>query len=915
MRIDGWHVDGFGILKDFDQDGLRPGVTVLLGANEAGKSTLLAFLRAVLFGPADAATKADWSREPVHGGRHGGELRLRDGDGGLWVVERYADVKKKAAKLRRPDGSEGDADDLAVLLGAADAGLFRSVFAFGLDELRQFESLTGKGVGERIFDVGISGAGTSAREVMRRLGLRQDALLKLRGAARINDVVRELKLVESQEREARAFAGRYEQLRSDEGAQTEAAAGLQAESERLQRRKTETEVLIELRPQWDKLAELRHELAALPRVEDVLLPDQVAGLVRDLEGQRAREERLPDLQHAQATESAVVRGALERLGAGWDVARVRSFDRSVSVEDEVRAWEATLAEAKSTLHDAQQGRAAADAEAARLAAQRDRVRAELPEAEPLEVEVIDEREALVRGLRDDLNRCEMLRLTAEQAAPGPDGSRARLVFVLAALAAVGAVVGWIAGYAQLGVGLVVAAVLLAVAGALTASRGSQRAAGREGDRGVIDELRAVMGRTAQALGLPAQPSSADLAQCEASLRSERTRRGEWDGAQVRIRDAVQQADEARRLAGEASAAEHEAQVLRDDCAGAWAAWLAPRGLRALTPAGVGDVLRQVEAARAADVRRLAATAVIEAIARRAAEWEASARLVLEAAGRPSPALSTAALRTAVETLDDELERRALLVADAASRERAVSVRLGSCEDPVRARERLASGDVGVWQDRVVTLAHDLTRLRAERDAALEAATVARREWQAIEQSAAIPRLQEDRESRRAQLADLVHEYRVVCAAGALVAETLKTFARERQPAVLASGSEAFAAVTGGRYVAVQLDAEAGLGSVVVVNRDGVQLKPDALSTGTQQQLYLSIRLALVAEFGRRAVPLPLIMDDCLVNFDPRRAAAVAGLLAQRSADGQCLLFTCHPETAELMARQTAGPVQVIEMGA
>ena len=101
--------------------------------------------------------------------------------------------------------------------------------------------------------------------------------------------------------------------------------------------------------------------------------------------------------------------------------------------------------------------------------------------------------------------------------------------------------------------------------------------------------------------------------------------------------------------------------------------------------------------------------------------------------------------------------------------------------------------------------------------------------------------------------------------------------------------------------------------MVVVKRDGQQLRPDLLSKGTQQQLYLSIRLALVAEFAKRTAPLPLIMDDCLVNFDPKRAAAVAGLLAERSADGQCLLFTCHPETAELMARQTAGPVKVIEM--
>jgi uncharacterized protein YhaN len=55
------------------------------------------------------------------------------------------------------------------------------------------------------------------------------------------------------------------------------------------------------------------------------------------------------------------------------------------------------------------------------------------------------------------------------------------------------------------------------------------------------------------------------------------------------------------------------------------------------------------------------------------------------------------------------------------------------------------------------------------------------------------------------------------------------------------------------------------------------------------------------------------MDDCLVNFDHHRAAAVAELLAGRFADGQCLLFTCHPETAQLLAAQTSGPARVVEM--
>src|SRR5660397_166707 len=50
MRITGWHIDGFGVFREYRLEQLPPGLTILLGANEAGKTTLLAYLRGVLFG-------------------------------------------------------------------------------------------------------------------------------------------------------------------------------------------------------------------------------------------------------------------------------------------------------------------------------------------------------------------------------------------------------------------------------------------------------------------------------------------------------------------------------------------------------------------------------------------------------------------------------------------------------------------------------------------------------------------------------------------------------------------------------------------------------------------------------------------------------------------------------------------------
>ena len=91
------------------------------------------------------------------------------------------------------------------------------------------------------------------------------------------------------------------------------------------------------------------------------------------------------------------------------------------------------------------------------------------------------------------------------------------------------------------------------------------------------------------------------------------------------------------------------------------------------------------------------------------------------------------------------------------------------------------------------------------------------------------------------------------------------------------------------------------------------MTPDELSRGTCEQLYLAIRLALVGEFADRAQGLPLIMDDCLVNFDPVRAAAMARLIAASAAGGQCLFFTCHPTIAELLRSESGETARIVSL--
>jgi len=81
---------------------------------------------------------------------------------------------------------------------------------------------------------------------------------------------------------------------------------------------------------------------------------------------------------------------------------------------------------------------------------------------------------------------------------------------------------------------------------------------------------------------------------------------------------------------------------------------------------------------------------------------------------------------------------------------------------------------------------------------------------------------------------------------------------------------------------------------------GQALPIEVLSRGTREQLFLSLRMALVGLYARRGATMPLVLDDVLVNFDTERARAAAGVLRDFAAAGhQLLVFTCHEHLAAL----------------
>src|SRR5713226_1004515 len=239
MRIDGWQIEGFGIFRDWEVRGLSAGLTVFLGPNEAGKSTLLGFLRAVLFG--FPGKRSRWPQyPPLRGGREGGRLMLSLPEGDV-AVERFGGRKNGV----RVNGRESAAGELRALLGGADETVFCSVFAFSLSEMQSFEWLQADQIRERIFSAGIAGAGASARKVIETLEAEATAILRPRGASRVKDLVDQAEQVGAKLKLAQAEAERYVSLVQACEKWSEKSDALSAEEADLRRRQREIETKLE----------------------------------------------------------------------------------------------------------------------------------------------------------------------------------------------------------------------------------------------------------------------------------------------------------------------------------------------------------------------------------------------------------------------------------------------------------------------------------------------------------------------------------------------------------------------------------------------------------------------------------------------------------------------------------------------
>jgi DNA repair protein SbcC/Rad50 len=135
----------------------------------------------------------------------------------------------------------------------------------------------------------------------------------------------------------------------------------------------------------------------------------------------------------------------------------------------------------------------------------------------------------------------------------------------------------------------------------------------------------------------------------------------------------------------------------------------------------------------------------------------------------------------------------------------------------------------------------------------------------------------------------------------------KAFQRMQQnfgPIVNRKCSAIFSRLTGGRYneILVSKDLEMSVRDPLLHST----LEWKYLSSGTIDQLYFSLRFAIAEVFSENAKGLPVFLDDSFLQYDDERARNAFNFLTTYTPEHQLqvFFFTCHRAYADFVAKET-----------
>lgn len=156
-------------------------------------------------------------------------------------------------------------------------------------------------------------------------------------------------------------------------------------------------------------------------------------------------------------------------------------------------------------------------------------------------------------------------------------------------------------------------------------------------------------------------------------------------------------------------------------------------------------------------------------------------------------------------------------------------------------------------------------------------------------------LKEEYENLKEQLQIVEEKNKCIQATKELLEKAYEQMKKSVTPKFTQNLSELIQKITDGKYQKISIHEEKGL---IVELENGEYKSANFLSVGTIDQLYLSLRLAMLDEISKEK--MPIILDEAFAYFDDERLKNSLLFLMEQVKEHQIILFTCTKREKQIL---------------
>ncbi|GIW98184.1 MAG: hypothetical protein KatS3mg111_1517 [Pirellulaceae bacterium] len=291
MKIKDVHVEGFGVWSGLTVHALPEGMTLFYGPNEAGKTTLMQFLRTVFYG-----FTPDRRRKylpPVYGGKPGGILRVQ-GPGGVYEIKRRADLDADNSlgnlTVTDSEGMQHGHHRLSMLLGQMDESVFTNVFAIGLRELQELSTLDDTAAADELYKLSSGLDRVSLVDVLRQLrAARQQLIDPASDRGQLQRLVQRRQELKKELEQLVETGRRWTELAALRTGYRDEVEQLKERIEQWQLEVRQLEMALQVRPVWVQRQQLMEQINALGARTD--LPEDLWASLEEVNGELATQRQ------------------------------------------------------------------------------------------------------------------------------------------------------------------------------------------------------------------------------------------------------------------------------------------------------------------------------------------------------------------------------------------------------------------------------------------------------------------------------------------------------------------------------------------------------------------------------------------------------------------------------------------------